>query len=301
MALAPFRRERAVKEILLVKALPLRVVLLYRTAGWNARLFRKSLCKRLCKSLKSRSSAEGRPFRRSGGAPWFLPSAEGERFRRSGGLPPQARQALPSRGIFAMTWRGIAADRRRGYAVPTAKGKRGQGHQMVPLPPLDSPKPSFAPRRPSVARRNGGYGGSVPCVGQLLGGLLCPEFPLRYPPRITVRGQTVQGDGVLLRKALLRSSAVPWSSKRPCGSLVFRRATEGSRVLRKVWGVKRGKKTLVVFPLLPPAVGTAFLGPPKAAIAHAHFERQVASTGCAAVSAEGLPSAEGKSSLLFLS
>ena len=61
MALAPFRRERAVKEILLVKALPLRVVLLYRTAGWNARLFRKSLCKRLCKSLKSRSSAEGRP------------------------------------------------------------------------------------------------------------------------------------------------------------------------------------------------------------------------------------------------
>lgn len=61
MALAPFRRERAVKEILLVKALPLRVVLLYRTAGWNARLFRKSLCKRLCKSLKTLSSAEGRP------------------------------------------------------------------------------------------------------------------------------------------------------------------------------------------------------------------------------------------------
>ena len=68
MALAPFRRERAVKEILLVKALPLRVVLLYRTAGWNARLFRKSLCKRLCKSLKTLSSAGGRPFRRSSGA-----------------------------------------------------------------------------------------------------------------------------------------------------------------------------------------------------------------------------------------
>ena len=56
--------------------------------------------------------------------------------------------------------------------------KRGQGHQMVPLPPLDFPKPSFAPRRPSVARRNGGYGGSVPCVFQLICGynalnLLC--------------------------------------------------------------------------------------------------------------------------------
>ena len=56
-----------------------------------------------------------------------------------------------------------------GYAVPTARGKRGQVHRMVPLPPLDSPKPSFAPRRPSVARRNGSYGGSVPGVGQILG------------------------------------------------------------------------------------------------------------------------------------
>ena len=52
--------------------------------------------------------------------------------------------------------------------MPTARGKRGQGHRMVPLPPLDSPKPSFAPRLPSVARRNGGYGGSVPCVFQLI-------------------------------------------------------------------------------------------------------------------------------------
>ena len=34
--------------------------------------------------------------------------------------------------------------------------------------------------------------------------------------------------------------------------------------------------------------------PPKAAIAHARFERKVASTGCAAVSAEGLPSASDK-------
>ena len=45
MALAPFRRERAVKEILLVKALPLRVVLLYRTGEGIARFFMKSLCK----------------------------------------------------------------------------------------------------------------------------------------------------------------------------------------------------------------------------------------------------------------
>ena len=97
------------------------------------------------------------------------------------------------------------------------------------------------------------------------GTLSDPEVSLRKPPRITVRGQTVQGDGVLLRKALLRSSAVPWSTKRPCGPLAFRRATEGSRVLRKGWGVKRGRETLVSLPLLPSAVGTAS-PPPKAAI-----------------------------------
>ena len=75
-----------------------------------------------------------------------------------------------------MTWRGSAAF---GGGVPVftgggrrahgegQKGKRAPG--MVPFPPLDSPKPSFEPRRPSVARLNGGYGGSVPGVLQLMG------------------------------------------------------------------------------------------------------------------------------------
>ena len=82
------------------------------------------------------------------------------------------------------------------------------------------------------------------------GTLLCPEFPLRSSPRITVRGHPVQGDSVPLRKAPLRSSVYPWSTKRPCGPLAFRRATEGSRVLRKGRGVKRGRETLVSLPLL---------------------------------------------------
>ena len=144
MALAPFRRERAVKKILLVKALPLRVVLLYRTAGWNARLFRKSLCKRLCKSLKTLSSAGGRPFRRSSGAPL------------------EAR-FTPSEGV------GSGRLRRPGDAVPTAGAKGDVGHLRFPMSPLDTPLTFREPRRPSVARRNGGYGGSVPCVGQVLG------------------------------------------------------------------------------------------------------------------------------------
>ena len=74
------------------------------------------------------------------------------------------------------------------------------------------------------------------------GTLSDPEVSLRDPPRITVRGQTVQGDGVLLRKAPLRSSADPWSTKRPCGPLAFRRATEGSRVRRRVWGCQEGAR-----------------------------------------------------------
>ena len=73
---------------------------------------------------------------------------------------------------------------------------------------------------------------------------------MRYPPRITVRGHPVQGGSVLLRKALLRSWVYSWSTRRPCGPLAFRRATEGSRVPRKGRGVKRGRETLVSLPLL---------------------------------------------------
>ena len=125
---------------------------------------------------------------------------------------------------------------------------------MVPFPPLDSPKPSFEPLSEAFAAKRGKRGlGSVRRAA--FGTLLCPEFPLRSLPRITVRGQTVQSGGVPLRKAPLRSRAYPWSTRRPCGPLAFRRATGGSRVLRKGWGVKRGRETLVSLPLLPPPPG----------------------------------------------
>ena len=87
------------------------------------------------------------------------------------------------------------------------------------------------------------------------GTLLCPEFTLRDLPRMTVRGHPVQGVCIVLRKAPLRSRVAPWSTKRICGPLAFRRATEGSRVLRKGRGVKRGREPLVSLPLLPPPPG----------------------------------------------
>ena len=139
--------------------------------------------------------------------------------------------------------------------------KRGQGHQMVPLPPLDSPKPSFAltHRRCAAKRELRGLGSGRRSAYMQPS---CPEFTLRYPPRITVRGHPVQGDGVPLRKAPLRSRVYSWSTKRPCGPLAFRRATEGSRVLRKGWGVKRGRETLVSLPLLSPPGDPGTPSPP---------------------------------------
>ena len=92
------------------------------------------------------------------------------------------------------------------------------------------------------------------------GTLYCPEFPLRKAPRITVRGQTVQNDSVPLRKAPLQSRIVPWSTRRPCGPLAFRRATEGSRVQRKMRGSQEGDKKPfgVLSPFCPRRRAAAF-------------------------------------------
>ena len=160
---------------------------------------------------------------------------------------------------------------------------------MVPFPPLDSPKPSFEPLSKAFAAKRGRRGlGSVRRAG--FGTLLCPEVTLRKPPRITVRGQTVQGAGLALRKAPLRSRMNPWSTERPCGPLAFRRATGGSRVLRKGWGVKRGRETLVSLPLLSP--------PPDGGNARsAHRQPSLACGGKPPERRNRFPSAEGKTKI----
>ena len=130
-----------------------------------------------------------------------------------------------------------------GNAVSTAGAKGDVGHLRFPMSPLDTPLTFRWPLSEAFAAKRGLRGlGSVRrfAYGTLSG----PEVSLRDLPRITVRGQTVQGGSVPLRKAPLRSSDVPWSTRRPCGPLAFRRATEGSRVPRKVRGVKRGQETI---------------------------------------------------------
>ena len=151
-----------------------------------------------------------------------FPSAQGKRFRRSGGLPPQARQALPGRGMFAMTWRMHC----RRLAAET---KGGKGTVWFPCPLLTPPNPPLdaTPCGRAAKREKRGLGSVRRFAFGTLSG---PEFTLRYPPRITVRGHSVQGGSVPLRKAPLQSSVRPWSTECICGPLAFRRATEGSRV-----------------------------------------------------------------------
>ena len=138
--------------------------------------------------------------------------------------------------------------------MPTAGAKGGKGTVWFPCPLLTPPNP---PLRRDSLRSRGETGVREHNSGRqcAYGQLLCPEFSLRKAPRMTVRGHPVQGVCFLLRKAPLRSMVYSWSTKRPCGPLAFRRATEGSRVLRKGWGVKRGRETLVSLPLLPPPPG----------------------------------------------
>ena len=143
-----------------------------------------------------------------------------------------------------------------GDAVPTAGAKGDVGHLRFPMSPLDTPLTFRWPLSEAFAAKRGLRGlGSVRRAG--FGKRHCPEFALRKPPRIAVRGQTVQGGSVPLRKSPLLSMVYSWSTKRICGPLAFRRATEGSRVRGKMWGCQEGDKKPggCLGPLLPPPPG----------------------------------------------
>ncbi len=122
---------------------------------------------------------------------------------------------------------------------PAAGARGGKGTVWFPCPLLTPPNPPLAatPFGRAAKRGKRGLGSGRRCA---CGQLLCPGFTLRDLPRMTVRGQTVQDGSVSLRKALLRSRVVPWGTKRPCGPLAFRRATEGSRVPKEGKGSQEG-------------------------------------------------------------
>ena len=142
-----------------------------------------------------------------------------------------------------------------------AGAKGDVGHLRFPMSPLDTPLTFRWSLSKAFAAKRGLRGlGSVRLSAY--GTLYCPEFTLHKPPRITVRGQTVQGVRLVLRKAPLQSRACPWSTKRIWRPIAFRRATEGRRGLKEGLGESRGGKGTIrcPCPLLPPAVGTASPG-----------------------------------------
>ena len=82
---------------------------------------------------------------------------------------------------------------------------------MVPFPPLDSPKPSFKPRRPSVARLNArGPQGRVVLQGYILDGSGTFRSTRRTPctvwPRTVMRGKS--------RKVNSGHNSVPKANRR---------------------------------------------------------------------------------------
>ena len=109
-----------------------------------------------------------------------------------------------------------------------------------------------------------------------------------------MRGQTVQGACTLLRKAPLRSRAYPWSTRRPCGPLAFRRATGGSRVQRRVWGVKRGQETIGVLSPFAPGRGDGLPRPPGGGNARPAHRQSVSPPAANRCIGGDKPSAEGK-------
>ena len=184
---------------------------------------------------------------------------------RGEAVPPFRR--LAAAGEIGPTGPGVIRHD-MAYALPPSGGgdKRGQGHQMVPLPPLDSPKPSFALTHRRCAAKRGKRGlGSVRRFA--FGTLSGPEFTLRKPPRITVRGQTVQGANAVAAKGSASIKRVPLEHQTSLWDPRILDARPKGVASKGRSGESRGdrKPCLVSCPLLPSAVGTAS-PPPKAAI-----------------------------------
>ena len=223
--------------------------------------------------------------------------------QQRGDLPPIQRLAAGGDVTLKVSVHNSRL-RRHGDPPPGGGGRagvhrreqKGTGHRMVSCPLLTPLTFLCADTSEMCSEMRGLRGlGSVRRAAYVRP--YCPEFPLRSLPRITVRGHSVQGGGGTLRKAPLPSSVCPWSTRRHCGPLAFRRATEGSRVQRRVWGRQEGARepygALAPFclrretPAPPPPPGGGNPSPPW-------DTASVASSGAPLYRRNGLPSAEGK-------
>ena len=168
-------------------------------------------------------------------------------------------------------------------AVPTAGGKRGKTTKV--FFPLLTPQTFLRTRLPSVARLNArGPQGRLLLQEHILdrSGAFrsANQAPCTVWPRTVMRGE--------LRKGNSGHNSVPKSARRTEPSSRFSRFAAHLRCVsaKEGQGSQEGQGNLGVPAPFVPAGEHRHPPPPKAAIVHAHLERKVASTGCAAVSAE---------------
>ena len=189
----------------------------------------------------------------------------------------------PSADTAVRRWRRLDALGGRGLWPPSAagegrahgRGQEGKDNQGF-LSPLNSPNFPLS-RSAKHSRLNGGYGGSVPCVGQLMGRCIALN---------------------LLSTACTGSASIKWGALKHKIHLwaprISPRNRRASRRKGGFGGVKRGKGNHTVpFSPFAPAVGTA---PPCrwAPKPLGRGDGQSRLQRRTAVSAEGFPSAEGK-------
>ena len=109
----------------------------------------------------------------------------------------------------------MAADGQAGHCRRLAAETKGDvGHLRFPMSPLDTPLTFRWPLSEAFAAKRGLRGfGSVRRAG--FGTLSDPEVSLRYPPRITVRVQTVQGACPVAAKSSASIKSVPLEHQTP--------------------------------------------------------------------------------------
>ena len=99
-------------------------------------------------------------------------------------------------------------------AVPTAGAKGDVGHLRFPMSPLDTPLTFRWPLSEAFAAKRGLRGFGSVCRGAY-GTLSDPEFTLRKPPRITVRGHLVQGANAVAANRSASIKGVPLEQQTP--------------------------------------------------------------------------------------
>ena len=176
---------------------------------------------------------------------------------------------------------------------PGGGGKRGRDTK-VSLPLL-TPQPFLWTRLPSVARLNArGPQGRLVLQGTTLDRSKAFRSRMRTPctgwPRTVMRGG--------LRKVNSGPDSVLKSARRTEPSPRFPRFAarpKGVAAQRRVWGSQEGaREPYGALAPFCPRRGHGVPRPPKTATVHAHFERESRLQRRAAVSAQGLPSADGK-------